>query len=126
MRKTLPKNLRGRVLFTPETTYEYFEHAFENGARIESVELGNEASFDSFMAENGTTVIPLFAVGSGSEMTVFTENALPEPTPGQRLIYLREKEQGSSELASDEPGDSPPHANHRQIPRPEPASDVEA
>ncbi len=90
MQKTLPKNLRGRVLFTPESTYEFFEEAFENGAKIESVEMASEEAFEEFMDQNANSVVPLFVVGTGSEILVFTENVIPVPTPGQRLIYLRE------------------------------------
>ena len=90
MQKTLPKNLRGRVLFTPESNYEFFEEVFEKGATIKSLRITEEDSYESFIAENANSVIPLFVVGPGLEIVVVTENILPAPTPGQRLIYLSE------------------------------------
>ncbi len=66
-RRTVPKNLRGRVLFTPETTYEYFESVFEQGGIIEQAEITQSFSFDRFMAENANSVVPLFIVGPGTE-----------------------------------------------------------
>lgn len=88
--KTLPKNLQGRILFNPESTYEFFERAIEEGATIEGVQITADLSYSRFMAENGSSVIPLFVVGPGSDLTAFTEDNPPTPTLGQRLILLRE------------------------------------
>lgn len=87
-RRSVPTSLRGRVLFTPDMTYEYFEGAFERGATIKTTELTEEHLYEQFIAEHGAHVIPLFVVGSGSELTAFTETSTPDPLPGQQLVYL--------------------------------------
>lgn len=104
-RRTVPKNLRGRVLFTPETTYEYFESVFEQGGVIEQAEITQSFSFDRFMAENANSVVPLFIVGPGTELVVFAENNLPAPVPGQKVIFLRERTEGTTTEVGTRPDD---------------------
>ncbi len=87
-RLTVPASLRGRVLFAPEMTYDYFTDAFEQGATVETTILTEEQTFERFLAEHGALVIPLFTVGPSGELSAFTPTNAPEPLPGFRLIYL--------------------------------------
>ncbi|MGE3800811.1 MAG: cation:proton antiporter [Candidatus Kapaibacterium sp.] len=92
-RSSVPQNLRGRILFTPDATYEYFEENFEAGAVIQSTLFTDKYNFDDFMAEHANSVVPLFVIGSDLTLQAFTETTVPEALPGQRLIYMREPEE---------------------------------
>ena len=93
-RRSVPASLRGRVLFTPEMTYEYFEQAFEDGATIDTIAISEQMTYDRFIAERGAQVVPLFVVGTGNELSAFTETTTPEPLAGHRLVYLDLTEKG--------------------------------
>ena len=114
-RSSVPQNLRGRILFTPDATYEYFEEAFESGGTIRSELFTDDYAFDDFMAEHANSVVPLFVVGPDLTLQAFTETTVPEALPGQRLIYLREPDAGDDR---DRPS-SPNDMRYRQQPFPQ-------
>ena len=87
---SVPHSLRGRILFTPETTYEFFEEAFESGATIQSITFNDDFTYDDFMAAFANEVIPLFVVAPDQSLQAFTETSVPEPLTGQQLIYVQE------------------------------------
>ncbi|MCE2503996.1 MAG: sodium:proton antiporter [Chlorobi bacterium] len=89
-RDSVPQSLRGRILFTPEATYEFFEEAFEAGATIQSIFFNDDFTYDDFMAAFANEVVPLFVVAPDLSLQAFTETSMPEPLAGQRLIYMQE------------------------------------
>jgi hypothetical protein len=107
-RHTVPQNMRGRILFTPDATYEFFEEAFEQGATIESVLFSDSFSYDMFMAEHRNSIVPLFVIGPGLELTAYTETNNPEPIAGQRMLYLS---QSTDARHDDDDSDSPENSD---------------
>lgn len=114
-RTSVPSSLQGRVLFTPEMTYDYFTEAFESGATIEASEITEKHSYADFIAEHGALVVPLFSVGATGELLAFTPTSPLDPIPGQTLVYL-DLVEGSTvaklkESLSPERGERAPESN---------------
>ena len=104
-RRSVPASLRGRVLFTPEMNYEFFEESFERGATIDVIEITESMTYPRFIADRGDQVIPMFVVGTGNELTAFTETTTPEPLAGHRLVYLDlSRGRGSGSVSATESG----------------------
>jgi len=80
--------LSGRVLFDERATHHELADRFALGAEIRRTPLTEEFDFEAFRELHGETSTPLFGVGPGGELTVFTAEDAPEPRPDQVLISL--------------------------------------
>ena len=86
-REAVSRQLRGRFLFDESATYWHLTARFDAGAVVKTTNLTEEFQYETFKDLYGD-VIPLFLVGDGGELTVFTKTNAPEPRPGQRLIAI--------------------------------------
>lgn len=86
--QNVSKELRGRILFDVNYTYEYLEKyyvehdiktaVFENGFSYE----------DLLLMHKNQELIPLFLISSGRKLQIFSVNDKPTPRTGEKLVYL--------------------------------------
>ncbi len=86
--ESIPKHLRGRLLFNTEATYSYLENRFDEGAVLKKTLLTDEFDYDSFLALYKDSAIPLFIVKEDRELVVISSDKNIKPQPGQQLIAL--------------------------------------
>ena len=86
--ESIPKHLRGRLLFSPEATYDYLTARFGSGAAIQKTTLTEEFDFEKFKSLYGEDALPLFLIKENGELVVFASDNQPVPQKGQQLIAL--------------------------------------
>lgn len=86
--ESIPKHLRGRLLFSPEATYDYIAKRFTAGAVIKKTTLTEEFDFEAFKSLYGENALPLFLIKENGELLVFASDNKPVPQKGQQLIAL--------------------------------------
>lgn len=87
-RRNLSTELRGRVLFGPNITYDYLEKLFRSGAAIKATPLTEQFNFNAFKSLYGEGAVPLFTVSASNKVSIFTADRRPSPVPGDTLISL--------------------------------------
>ncbi len=84
---SIPQHLRGRLLFSPDATYDYLTKRFISGAVIKKTTLTEEFDYEAFLSLY-EHALPLFIIKESGELTVCTSDAKPAPLKGQQLIAL--------------------------------------
>ncbi|MCI0777331.1 MAG: cation:proton antiporter [Chloroflexi bacterium] len=87
-RQTIPRHLRGRILFGTRATHEYVSERVADGAIVKSTTLSEEFDYDDFVAMYGDDALRLFIVTEAGELTVVSADATPTVKAGQTLISL--------------------------------------
>lgn len=85
---SVPRHLRGRLLFESHVDYLYLAGRFASGAHFKTTALTREFTFADFRSLYGTSAVPLFLISEAGELKVFTRNLPPVPRPGDKLISL--------------------------------------
>ncbi len=86
-KQVVSRSLRGRFLFDPQATYWNLTARFDVGADIKTTNLTEAFDYERFRARY-REAIPLFLIGAGNELTIFTVKSPPEPVPGHRLVAI--------------------------------------
>ncbi|UCC48004.1 MAG: cation:proton antiporter, partial [Gemmatimonadota bacterium] len=86
-KQVVSRSLRGRFLFDPQATYWNLTARFDAGADVKTTNLTEAFDYERFRARY-RKAIPLFLIGAGNELTVFTVKSPPEPVPGHRLVAI--------------------------------------
>ncbi|UCF20147.1 MAG: sodium:proton antiporter [Gemmatimonadota bacterium] len=81
------RHLRGRFLFDTSANYWQLTARFDAGADVKTANLTETYDFQTFNARY-RNAIPLFLIGEGGTLSVFTVNNPPKPGPGQKLIAV--------------------------------------
>ncbi|HED65405.1 MAG TPA: hypothetical protein ENJ09_07605 [Planctomycetes bacterium] len=87
----LPPHLRGHLLFGEEVTYWALDARFRSGALVKRTRLGEEFSFEDFVAEHAAPdrpVLPLFRIDGEGRLTVWSPDTPPKPEAGDTLIAV--------------------------------------
>jgi hypothetical protein len=87
-RETVSEPLRGRLLFSQETTYAYLNDRFRKGAVIKKTALTEQFNFDTFQELYNGQAVPLFLIDENNGLLIFTQDNQPTPQAGQVLISL--------------------------------------
>jgi len=87
-KEVVSEHLRGRLLFSNDTTYNSLARWFVDGAKIKTTELTQEFDYDAFKAYYGEKAMPLFLIDQNNKLIIFTVDNPPKPKPGQKLISL--------------------------------------
>ncbi len=87
-KEVVSEHLRGRLLFSNDTTYNSLARWFADGAKIKTTELTQEFDYDAFKAYYGEKAMPLFLIDQNNKLIIFTVDNPPKPKPGQKLISL--------------------------------------
>ena len=81
------RHLRGRFLFDHSASFTELSARFARGADLKSTNLTPEYDFEAFRRAY-PSAIPLFLLGEGGEVTVYTAKDPPEARSGQRLLAV--------------------------------------
>ncbi|MFQ5798926.1 MAG: NAD-binding protein [Bacteroidota bacterium] len=87
-KETIPKHLRGRLLFGPQVTYAYLTDRFAAGAVIKTTSLTQQFDYDALQEIYGGSAIPLFLITESGDLVVLTKDESLTPRPDQTLISL--------------------------------------
>ena len=82
-----PSHLRGRILFGPETTYDFLDRQMARGATVKGTPLTSSFTYNEFVAQNQDAV-PLGVITQGGRLSFYTGDTRPNPKPGQTLLSL--------------------------------------
>jgi NhaP-type Na+/H+ or K+/H+ antiporter len=80
--------LRGRVLFGTQWTFDELQRRLSRGARIHTTKLTEEFDFAAYTTQYGSTAVPLFVQSETGDLTPWTLDSQAPPRPGQRIIGL--------------------------------------
>ena len=89
--ETVPAHRRGRLLFTPETTFNTLAQRLVNDAEIKSTQLTEDYEYTDFLTRYGESAIPLFIVEESGALNICTADVPASPKPGQKIIALVDK-----------------------------------
>ncbi len=87
-RQTIPRHLRGRILFGARATHDYVSERVADGAVVKSTTLSEEFDYEDFVAMYGEDALRLFIVTEAGELNVVSADATPTVKAGQTLISL--------------------------------------
>jgi hypothetical protein len=82
------RELRGRVLFAPDVTYDVLESRILAGHTIKKTGLTAGFTFGDFKKISEMEAIPLFVRTQQGELVFFTTEVPPKPKPGEQLFSL--------------------------------------
>ncbi|MHC4548197.1 MAG: cation:proton antiporter [Planctomycetota bacterium] len=89
---TLPRRLRGRVLFGEEWSFPELDEWFASGATVKATKLTEQFGFEQWRARHGDRALPLLAIDGDGRVDVATLDQLLAPEAGETLVALVEKE----------------------------------
>jgi len=84
----LGSELRARVLFGEDVTYEVLQRRFRTGAEFKVTPITEQFGLDDWRAEHGEDALPLLTISGGGAITVATRDQPLDPKPGDRLLGL--------------------------------------
>ena len=87
-RETLAEDYQVPRLFGEDLTYEKFASLLAGGAELRVINLTESFDLEQWRQTTGERIIPLFALGEGQKLRVFTAEEEPELGPGRKLIGL--------------------------------------
>ncbi len=87
-KKAVSQHLRGRMLFSPEATYNRLAGLFAAGALIKTTDITEEFTYEDFKKYYGDNALPMFLIDAGGKLVVITADNPPKPKPGQKLISI--------------------------------------
>jgi D-arabinose 1-dehydrogenase-like Zn-dependent alcohol dehydrogenase len=86
---TVSRELRGRLLFSPQADFSTLTSHFAAGATIKATPLTAEFNYRSYQSKYGESALPLFLVDeTGTKLQVFSLDRPLAPQPGQTVISL--------------------------------------
>ncbi len=87
--KAVSQELRGKILFGTNYSYNYLLSRFNQDSKIKSTPITEEYDYKKFLSENGgSEVVPMFLIDKEKNLVIYTSEYRPEPKPGQILISL--------------------------------------
>lgn len=93
-KETVPKHLRGRLLFGTDITFLHLTKRFAEGSVMKATKITQQFDFGSFQAQYRGSALPLFLVGEEGGLTVFTADERPTPKAGQTLMSIVDTQSG--------------------------------
>lgn len=114
-RTTVARQLRGRILFARDLTYNQITRLYARGWIFKKTPLTKEFTFQDFTARHGEDAIPLMTIEGGKKLRLMTPTNPPKPQPGQILLSLmkaqpkkppkaREEKAAETNAEDDHPG----------------------
>ena len=87
-RERLPEDYQVPRLFSDDLSYEKFASLLAQGAQMKVINLTDSFDLDNWKQTTGNRLIPLFSLGEGQKLRVFTQDEEPPLDPGSKLIAL--------------------------------------
>ncbi len=84
----IPQDLRGRILWRHEATFEHVGRLFDDGAVIKATTLSEEFPYESFADTYGSNTLPLFMATAGGRLVIISADREVSPVPGDTIIAL--------------------------------------
>jgi NhaP-type Na+/H+ or K+/H+ antiporter len=85
-------HLRGRYVFKPDVTWWDINARFLAGAVVKTTPLSDTFDRAAFDTKYGDAALPLFLLSSEGRLTLITATDPPKAEPGDRIIYLLDRE----------------------------------
>lgn len=86
---TVSRELRGRLLFSPEADFSTLTARFTAGATVKATPLTDEFRYRDYQAKYGDRALPLFLIDeTATKVQVFSLDRPLMPQPGQTVISL--------------------------------------
>ena len=82
------EEVRGRVAFGADVTFDELEERLAIGAKVRSTKLTKEFTLKDWQERNGRSAVPLFVVDEGGAMAVVAADKAAAPKAGQSLVSL--------------------------------------
>jgi NhaP-type Na+/H+ or K+/H+ antiporter len=79
---------KGRLLFTPQLTYNGLSRVFAFGGGLEKVAFEDEAQYENYLKRNSQMRIPLFVYYSTGEIEIYAASSPTTPSPPCEVIFL--------------------------------------
>lgn len=93
-RDGVSRDLRGRVLFGKDKTFDRLNEAFRRGGEIKATDITAEFTFDDFLEKYGRdTAIPLFVITAEKKLAINTGGKSLEVKSGETIIALIDTEE---------------------------------
>jgi len=90
VQESMPRHMLGRFLFNDKATYNSLNALFQADGIAKKTSLTKEYDFEAFLKMYGVTAIPMFLIGDGGKLKVFTTDDELEPKPGDTLVSMVE------------------------------------
>jgi len=84
----LATELRARLLFSEELTYDELRRRFAHGATFKATRLSERFDLDAWRKEHGPNAVPLLAMSENGVVTVGTHDRPLDPKPGDTVLGL--------------------------------------
>lgn len=96
--EALSRDLRGRLLFSPEASFAELHQRFANGAVVKVTPITREFDYRAYYARYGTNALPLFLIDPANQrLSIFTTDKTLVPQPGQSIVSLIRNENAISQ-----------------------------
>jgi NhaP-type Na+/H+ or K+/H+ antiporter len=87
--KKVSQDLRGRILFGTDFTYNYLVRRFHNDQQLKSTNITEKFDYNSFLQQySGDVVIPFFVIDQNKNLTIYTNENKPKAEKGNVVIGL--------------------------------------
>lgn len=98
-------NLHGRYLFEETAQFAELAVRFHNGARVTATPLTQAFTFEHYLDHNSAGVLPLFRLSADGQLTIFSDETVPNGQAGDRIIAMvsPKPETGGDEHAANLP-----------------------
>jgi NhaP-type Na+/H+ or K+/H+ antiporter len=97
-RESVSKPLRGRFLFSKDSTYSEIERRYEAGYRCKTTKLTEQFSYRDFVNRYGGEVLLMFQVDENKKLRVFTPDNVLQPKAGDTLIsFMAQTKSGNGD-----------------------------
>lgn len=80
----ISRHLRGRCLFDKDMTHGKINKLFNSHSGIKILEFKNDEDIHLFNKEK---MLPLILINSQNNLIIYTDEQIPKPAPGMRMIY---------------------------------------
>lgn len=97
----LGSEVRSRVLFGEDMTFEELQRRFHEGQEFKATPLTEEFGFEEWSEENGPGAVPLLAMDEAGDIKVSTRDKPIEPEAGETLVALTQP----TRVPAPEPGE---------------------
>ncbi len=86
--QSVPKHLRGRILFSADLTEDELHRRYQRGYRTKKTTLSEDYTMKQFRDAYGADAVVMFVVPEKGKLTVMAANNTYEPKSGDKLVAL--------------------------------------
>ncbi|MCA9297973.1 MAG: hypothetical protein KDA28_02840, partial [Phycisphaerales bacterium] len=87
-KRSISKDLKGRILFSDDSTYEAITGRVESGSIFKATTLSEAFDFNAYRTLYGARALMLFVIDSEKRLQVITSDRKPAPVAGDVIVSL--------------------------------------